>query len=486
MKKTVITAQLCLGLCVSVCSFSDVTTPQSYGNTESTEGTKQSYRPNVLLIGIEVIRADHVSRLGYFRNTTPTLDKLAHEGVIFSRAIATSSWTLPTNMSVFTSLYPSVHKVTDNKRTLPKRITTLAQVLKKNGYLTAAFVTSPVLDGGNGFSRGFDLYDDFSAKLDLAVGLLGNEATNQDMFTGARTCEVLNRTATAWLQKNHKKPFFMFLFYFDSHYPYTPPPPFDTTFDPDYVGPIEPATLPGNQRKMPRPAPRDLEHLIALYDGGIQYTDEYISKLLDALRKYGILDNTLVIVFADHGEAFYEHDKVGHGEMLYNEVIHIPLILRWPHAIPPSRQIDALVSQVDIMPTVLDYLNVEHDGFMQGRSLKALIEGHKAEIHDAVFAELSARKEDSYCAVVSGGRKFILDLSTGRKELFDLTSDPEEQVNLYKEQSLSSPMLLESKLTRWRVRNDRLFNILSGSETLPQVELDEDKLRQLRGLGYIQ
>ena len=331
--------------------------------------TSRYKQPNILLIGIETLRADHVSCLGYARNTTPAIDKLAKEGVVFSRAIASCSWTMPTIMSIFTSLYPDLHKATDGFKKLPEGITTLAEILKENGYLTVAVVSSPILNHTFGFSKGFDLYDDFSVGLDIDLDLFENDKTNRnhDIFgSGAMTSKAVNRTAVAWFEKNHQKPFFMFVFYFDPHYDYVPPAPFNTVFDPNYEGSIDGRRIASELRRTTRPAQRDLDHMIALYDGEILYTDGYVSKLLEKLKELQLLDETLIIVFGDHGDEFYEHGSTVHGYTLYDEVIHFPLILRWPGAVPQNKQISALVSQVDIMPTILDYLDVEYKGLMQG------------------------------------------------------------------------------------------------------------------------
>ena len=448
--------------------------------------TNHPDRPNVLLIGIETLRADHVGCLGHHRNTTPTFDKLAKEGVLFSNAIATSSWTMPTNMSVFTSLYPDVHKTTTYQEKLPEARNTLAQILKENGYITAAFVSNPTLGHQYGFSKGFDLYDDFSVALDLGADLFGNnDRTGQNART-TLTNEVVSRAAIGWLQKNHTKPFFMFVFYFDPHHDYIPPPPFDTVFDPDYEGSIDGRGIAYEPRKSTRPAQRDLEHIIALYDGEILYTDGYVSKLLEKFAEYGILDETLIVLFGDHGDEFYEHGSTAHAHTLYNELIHIPLIFTLPSLIPQNKRVGAMVSQVDIMPTILDYLNIEYDGFIQGRSLRPLVEGPKNNLHDVVYAEVKTPKNEALSAVITENHKFILNSSTGSKELFDLNNDPNEQNNIYESRLLAGSVPLEYQLKQWLANNEKITRQLFGNENLQKIELDENQLKQLKSLGYLQ
>lgn len=446
------------------------------------KGEKQSSRPNILLIGIETLRADHVGHLGYHRDTTPTFDKLAEEGVAFSRAIATSSWTMPTVMSVLTSLYPGVHKMTGSQKKLPEGRNTLADILKKNDYVTAAFISNPTLNNRYGFSKGFDLYDDFSVDIELDLNLFEKNDKVGLHVHNAKTNEVVNHASIDWLRKNHDKPFFMFVFYFDPHYDYIPPPPFDTVFDHNYDGSTDGRGIIGK----PRPPQRDLDHIIALYDGEILYTDSYISKLLGKFTEYGILDDTLIIVFGDHGDEFYEHGSTAHGSSLYSELTHIPLAFRWPSVIPRGRRVSAMVSQVDIMPTILDYLNIEHDGFMQGSSLRPLIEGRKEKLHDMVYGEISIHANQFFAAAISKDHKFILDLNTGKKQLFDLNNDPNEQVNIYEEKSLAGPVPLEDHLTLWLINNTRLADQLSNEKNSNKVELDEEHIKQLKALGYLQ
>lgn len=458
------------------------------GKSLAAERIKCSSRPNILLIGIETLRADHVSCLGYHRQTIPTLDNLAKEGVLFSNVIATSSSTMPAVMSVFTSLYPGVHKTTDYYKKLPEGITTLAQILKDNAYVTAGFIANTTLDSKHGFSKGFNLYDDFSVSLDFSLDLFeNNDSDGRRVPYTEETSEAAHRAAIGWLRDNHEKSFFMFVFYVDPHYDYTPPPPFDTVFDPNYDGSVDGrgmVALPRSKRT--RPAQKDLEHIIALYDGEILYTDGYISELLGKFKEYGILNNTLIIVFGDHGEEFYEHGSNTHNHSLYRELIHVPLILRWPCVIPTDKQISALVSQVDIMPTILDYLDIEYDGFTQGFSIRELIEGKKEKVRDIVYSEVSTESNRFFSASISKEFKFILNLDTGEKQFFNLNNDLDEQVNIYVEKSAEGPIALEENLTMWLSNNSKHSIQLSGKEDVQTVEPDEDYIRRLKSLGYIQ
>ncbi len=448
--------------------------------------TAQGDGPNVLLIGVETLRADHVGCLGYFRDTTPAIDRLAKEGAVFSRAMATSSWTIPAVMSVMTSLYPGLHNAKDFREKTPEEITTLAEILKERGYVTVAFAGNPLLDGNYGFRQGFDLYDDFTVQLHLDLDLFaeGGMAT-LDAVHDAVTNQAVHRTATSWLKANHRERFFMFVFYFDPHIDYIPPPPFDGRFDPDYDGAMDGRGLAFELLRSTRPPQRDLDHIIALYDGELAHTDGYISKLLDEFRKFGILDNTLVIVFGDHGEEFYEHGATVHGLTLYNEVIHVPLILRWPSVIPGNKKNGALVSGVDIMPTILDYLDIKYDGFMQGRSLRPLVEGKKSLMHEVVYAELNISPR-AFSAAISQGDKIILDLNSGARQIFDLNNDPYERDNLCNEQLPLKETAIESNLRIWLANNEKMSRQLLKNQDGLKIKIDESQVAGLRSLGYLQ
>jgi arylsulfatase A-like enzyme len=275
----------------------------------------------------------------------------------------------------------------------------------------------------------------------------------------------------------------MFVFYFDPHHDYIPPKPFDTMFDPDYDGSIDGCGITDAPLKNNRPPQRDLDHIVALYDGEIRYTDTYISKLLDAFAKFDILDRTLVVIFGDHGDEFYEHGGTGHARTLYNEIIHVPLVFRWPSEIPKGRCFDALVSQVDIMPTIFDYLGIQHKLAMQGASLKKLIEGRVSWINEYVFAGGSNGK----CAIIGIRNKMLLNHAIGGTEFYDLSNDPREQNNIY--QGLDSSSLtaaFERQLKGWSLKNKEFTARFPRDSHSDRIRLDEHRLKQLRALGYVQ
>ncbi len=446
---------------------------------------QQSKQPNVLLIGIETLRADHVGCLGYDRETIPTLDRLAHEGILCTRTLSTSGWTLPSVMSVMTSLYPNVHQTQTYKDRLPGEVTTLAEVLKANGYTTVGFVSNPVLDGKHGFSDGFEFYDDFTISLDAGLDIFAKHSEILNDQQLVNTGELVTQMASHWLQRNQDEPFFMFVFYFDPHYDYIPPVPFDTKFDPNYVGDMDGRGIHKEPRRSQQPSDRDLQHLLALYDGEIRYTDGCMAELLRVFAKSGTLKNTVVVLFGDHGDEFYEHGKTAHGRTLYEEIIHIPLVFWGPGRFPSGKRISAVTSQVDIMPTILDYLGVPHEGLMQGASLRPLIEGKAERLRETVWAELNTWIHVQ--AVIGNHHKLIRNVSNDTWELYYLLRDPDERINLYDQPSATGVQLtLMAEWERWTRDNSALAGDLTNKGKIEKVQLNEQQLQKLRALGYAQ
>ncbi|HPJ72284.1 MAG TPA: sulfatase, partial [bacterium] len=309
---------------------------------------REEDRPNLLLISVDTLRADRLGSYGYRRDTSPHIDGLAAEGVLFLNAFSASCKTTPSHMTILTGLFPRVHNVymwkmgadgTFRGATLSGSIPTLAEILKGYGYSNVAFTGGANVAGRIGFDRGFDIYDE-----------------NGD--TGA---------ACRWLEKNAGKQFFLFYHTYYTHDPYLPPPPYDTRYDPGYSGEIpsrreileRTGTREGEKwhgiwqamhdmfwSKVNLDDPADRRHLSALYDGAIDYVDnELIRDLLGALKKTGTLDKTLIVFTSDHGEEFLEHGRLEHNS-LYREVTRIPLIMRLPGRLPPARRVEELVRTV--------------------------------------------------------------------------------------------------------------------------------------------
>jgi arylsulfatase A-like enzyme len=359
--------------------------------TDSAHPTQETpiFPPNVIVIIADALRADHVSAYGYQRQTTPNLDALiADQGVHFQDATTTSPWTCPANASMATGRSPSSLGATWEtiRDTLPSEASTLAEYLHTAGYYTAGFANTYCVKAKLGFDQGFDHYDDS----------LSDRPTSDK----ARAEEV-NHLVIDWLQNTWTRelsgtqPLFLFLYYFDPHGWYDPLPPYDTLYDATYTGTLTPEVYRDGEVVVSGdivPMARDVEHLLALYDGEITYWDVHLGQLLAYLQDIHISDNALIVVTADHGELFGEHGVWVHGNALYEEVIRVPLLMRYTGIISPGQVIDVSVQNMDLMPTILDWVGLPVPEDVQAVSLRPIVEGRAgtADITRPIFSEVDA------------------------------------------------------------------------------------------------
>lgn len=416
---------------------------------------------NVILIGIDTLRADHLKCYGYQRDTAPNTDRIALQGSIFKRAYATTSWTLPSFHSIFTSLYQISHGVVTDYLRLDESFITMAEILKDNGFLTAGFISAPYLKSIFGFSQGFDLYEESPS------------SPNNPMAQSARTSHKLSKLVLPWIRKNRNERFFLFVHYWDPHYDFIPPKPYRKMFNPDYKGWMKGRDFVDDDRINPDMDEEDLKQLLALYDGEIRWTDSHLGLLFEVLEKLKLDDKTIIIIVGDHGEEFFEHGEKGHRNNLYNETIHVPLIFKIP-GIKKPRTIEAVVSIVDILPTVLDILEIENPTLMEGRSLKSLIYGQEKEAHESVFSEL----DDYLISMIKGSWKIIHNSESHEFELYNIKDDPLEIHNVFNRQSTQAYELMK-ELISWQKIKEKTKMIA------PKVIQDEKTLKQLKSLGYI-
>lgn len=442
-------------------------------------------RPNVLLVSIDSLRADHVSSYGYGRATSPTIDRLAAEGVLFVDAISPASWTTPAHMTLLTALPPEVHRVTSYRRALKPSAVTLAEVLQGSGYATAAFVSGATVMARYGFAQGFDAFDESLA------------APREDAHHGITSpglVERVTRFLTEWDAGGRQRPFFVFLHMWDVHYDYAPPPPYDRMFDPDYRGDLDASGFEHNQRLKPDMDPRDLQHLIALYDGEIRYTDEHVGKVLDRLRALGVLDDTIVVVTSDHGDEFFEHGTKGHAKSLYDEIVRVPLVLRFPRRVLPGRRHAEQVRLMDVAPTILglagvpapaDFGTPQMPEPYRSVDLTPWLAGDRpAETFPRLpaFSESTAFLGPKW-SLRSDGFK-LMRFPSRRQDgaLFDLRADPGEKRNLLPQKPPAPPMLgaLDASFDRWfgLARNEPTRAV----ETIPSKKHEA----RLRALGYLE
>jgi arylsulfatase A-like enzyme len=431
-------ALIILIVCVTAASVSK-TTEADFGGTQTSDLPR-----NVILITISSLRADHLSCLGYTRDTTPGFDAFAGENILFRNAFATSGWMMPAHGSIFTSLYPTVHGATHIDKSLGQERRTLAEILADNGYYCAGFCCNPRLDREHGFAQGFHLYDDYSVSIMLES--LAFEDTASVDINRQRTNALINDAAIRWLQNNTHRPFFMFIHYYDNHWDYLPPEPYSELYDPDYDGPIDGTLIAREPLFSNPPGERDIQHIIALYDGEVRQTDNDLGEFLNVLKDTGLSDNSIIIIMGDHGEQFYEHGHTSH-HGIYDELIHVPLAASIPGAPAKCNTIDSLVSQVDILPTILNYLQIPVPPQLQGKSLKPLIEGRTKAVNEFVFAEYTGGAAPDCYAVRSTRYKYCRQVE-GEPFVYDLAKDRTEQKRTVLDRDSEEIRTLEENLLR--------------------------------------
>jgi arylsulfatase A-like enzyme len=443
-------------------------------------GLPRSPRYNLLLVSIDSLRADHLGCYGYPRKTSPALDALAEEGILFRNMISATSWTLPAHMSLLTSMDISVHGVATDGFSLHTGIPTLPEVLQAGKYATACFCSSPYLNPAYGFSRGFDVFHnlDFEREgfTDTVLPLTEEtDRVHQDITSPRITELTLN-----WLEKHRHNPFFLFLHMWDVHYDYIPPPPYDSLFDPGYQGSINGKDYIHNDKISPEMKPRDLQHIIALYDGGIAYTDHYLGLIFQKLKELGLWDRTLVIVTADHGDEFFEHGDKGHRRTLYDEVIKVPLIIKLPRRRHGNQKISSQVSTIDVAATILDVAGMEIPEEMQGQSLLPPIKGDRKSAPRYAFSELSMVLE----SLRTNRWKLLYNREAGVSTILDLKSDPAER---HTRLITAGPVWKEAQeafLAR-KQTDKRLAERYRGKRRGRAMRMDENVKARLRALGYM-
>ena len=403
----------------------------------------QGASPNVLLIVVDTLRADHLSAYGYARNTSPNLARIAAQGVMFDNAIAPASWTVPSHASLLTGVYPHDHRTELDYDVLGTQWPTVGEVLLGKGYRTAAFSANVLnFSRGCGLARGFIHFEDYYGakpttlltRVPLAWRMqLWLQRFGLRDFIGRQDAADINRRALAWIDRD-KRPFFVMLNYFDVHDPYRPPEPYRHAFttQADPGGSI--STL---FDKVEVPDKRTMAAEMAAYDGGIRYVDDQIQNLMNALRDRSLLDNTIVVITSDHGEAFGEHNFVSHRNGLYREVIHVPLIVWNPKTVPAARHISRPVSLVDIPRTLIEFAAPGFHGSFPGRPLQTLWAGggSQGEWPEPLseLAQVSFRRRyPNYAGPVRSviGPEYQYISQKSGELLFDWSRDPKERHNV--------------------------------------------------------
>ena len=413
----------------------------------------QTDAPNVIVIVVDTLRADHLSTYGYERDTSPFLDSLAQQGVKFNAAISPSSWTQPSHASMLTGRYTYEHQA--ETKPLDGRFTTIGEELQTQGYRTGAFSANTLFfSRRQGFGRGFlhfedsnqSILDDFlnSSLYGFIFDYYGlRKALNYEGVPTRKYADDINRSVLKWVGKDEDKPFFVFINYFDVHDPYLPPEPYRSK----YASVPNPGGLINGfvDRYHPELTPEQLQSETDAYDGAISYVDDQIKALFNELDQRGELDNTIVIITSDHGESLGEHGLLQHSASLYLEEIHVPLIV-WGPGLPAAKQIDTPVSTTGLPSTILSLIGAQDDPF-PGPSLSELILSEEAPANwpdpIAEVAQFSGAAEQNPSthgemkSVVDDETQYIVHEKFG-DELYNWRTDPGEANSLVNDPSMST------------------------------------------------
>jgi len=404
-------------------------------------------QPNVVLITLDTTRADRMGFLGSKLGLTPNLDVLAHDSAVFTHAYAQAPLTSVSHATILTGTYPQFHQVLDFPMPLVKEVPYAPDILHGQGYHTAAFIGSIALDpsGAPGFNRGFDLYD---------AGYQHEGFANQTRYQTVerRGGEVVER-ALAWLTKNPKGPFFLWVHLYDAHDPYDPPEPYKTKY----------ASEP--------------------YDGEIAYADSAVGTLLGELKKRGYYDNAVIAVMADHGESLGAHGEDTHGVFLYDETIHVPLMFKLPRGASAEKHVDNRVELADVMPTLLQSVGVEIPADVQGKSFLGLITPGNDAV-DSEWRDRPAFAEADYGHLAYGWSTLqsfragkYLFIQAPRRELYDAAADPKAEHNL----ASASPAVADTLAGRVEAFREKT----TTKREAPTVIVDPATQEKLASLGYI-
>jgi arylsulfatase A-like enzyme len=454
-------------------------------------------RPNVVLVSLDTVRADHTFVGGYNRDTTPNLRRFAQDGVVYTHLFGTSDTTLTTHASMFTGLYPRQHGAVLSPpgepvgRPLAPTFDTLAKILAAHGYATMGLSANPgFLAPIWGLTQGFQTYDTHSimplerqgtAYLRyFARTLLNPFIPTQDVDMVTRRSEEINRDAFALLDAVQKKgaSFFLFLNFMDAHPPYAPPSPFDRQFpgkDPaltaSHFTDIEPL-IDNKQRIL---TAKEHQALVSQYDGGIAYEDQQVGRLLDKLKSLGLYENTLILVTADHGDQQGDHQLLYHANSVYQALIHVPLVIKYPGH-QQAAVVDTPVSQIDFLPTILATAGIPVPPALTGLDLRTINTASPRVLVSVSYTPRGVIHETA-TALIGNGMKYIdSTLGGGTRELFDLTHDPDEQTNLYRaDDPLSRSM--RASLAEWQKKIPAFH--------APQNKIDSETIQRLKSLGYV-
>jgi arylsulfatase A-like enzyme len=442
---------------------------------------------NFILLSLDTLRPDHLGCYGYSRMTSPNLDKLSEDSVLFENTFSTTSWTLPAHVSMITSLNTPHHRVINSRQRIPASSLTLADFLRGKNFICTAFTGGGFLSTKYGFSKGFDSYQEMRKK-------------GRDDSFRLNEAESLKDRISEWLDKNHDKKFFLFLHTYQPHSPYANQSDFGKMFLAEGAKwhMITEDEIIGEKGQVNTVlSEEEKENLISLYDGEIRYTDEcLIQSLVKKLKELDIYDNTVIVITSDHGEEFYEHESWFHGVSLYNESIKIPLIIKFPHSLYKGRRVKEIARIVDIMPTILEMAGIKTSSSeTDGKSLLRIIKSKEKKARN-FYSDLTINKfKDDLPSIFSTNRnhyKLILNkvinspyikrtvknVEDKKIELYNIEFDRYEMRNVaaaYNYRNLCAELI---------ERLEEYYEKLKTT-TAETLEIDEELRRSLKALGYI-
>ncbi len=434
-----------------------------------TDSGRNTTRPNILLVVVDTLRADHLGFMGYPKPTSPHLDNFATDTIIFSQALAHAPWTSPSVAALLTSQYPGALGFADSKE--PARpddeVLYLAEILRNQGYPTTAIVSHTYIGSRLGFDQGFERFEE-------------SDARGPDYVSSASVTDK----AVHFLEGQGEKPFFLLLHYFDPHFAYQLHEEFN--FDPDYEGDVQSGESYGKLLQRARNetlSEDDVTFIRALYDSEIRFTDQHLGRLFKHLRDRDLYDDTLIIFTADHGEAFLDRKDrwIGHGKTLFQELIHVPLAIKLPASEGAGTIVNTPVGLIDVVPTLLELFDIPLPN-------RHRFEGSVLPLNDLdvlsqlpptpVFSETLARNRWLQ-SVVEGQWKLILNRETQKLRLFDLAADPLETTNLADREPATTRRLMGA-LRSWSASVDERRQGAGSPASFTTEEED-----RLRALGYL-
>ncbi len=479
---------------------------------------------HIILYVLDALRADHVGCYGYEREITPNIDKLAREGVIFENCFTSTTWTRPVAASLLTGAYPAVHKARSRDNMFSVNLKRLPEMLQEAGFKTAAFNTMGNIAGEIGFSRGFDHYFDLFREPALIAKRQKLNAAKEGLLHTAEIeialplAEDINDYLLPWLAERQEQNTFSFVWSIETHEPYDAPEPFRR-----YAGALR-KPGEGESDDIRSAGQADRERLLNLYDDGILYNDHCIGQMVAQIKQLGIYEDTLFIILGDHGEAFYEHGFYTHGHPPYDELIHVPLIMKFPHGAFVGQREAGLVELIDVVPTVTAIAstpqNPETNRFIQGKNLLPLLKNECKQVRIHTFSDTQSLSiHNQYLSVRSQEWKYIQIRQPTRNRqtllktvqhilargllwdilrrprhfwhsyfrnsneyLFDLQNDPAEQHNCITERPEITQQLRQV-LEQWLEQNEHLSQQLND-EPLTYHE-SEALQKHLEKLGYL-